>query len=343
MFRLESRYKMGIRYLNKYITRKCGQHIREISIYELRGNKVAIDASIYMYRFKSEECLIDGMYQMAMLLRKTGIVPVFVFDGKPPREKIPLLKQRRDDKKNAEKEMLTMQRKLNENKSEVRYHDYIECKRKCVRLRRSEIESVKRLLMLCGITCYQAEGEADELCARLVLKKRVWACMSEDMDMFVYGCTRVIRSFHLVRGTCLLYDTNAILKTLDLTMSEFREICVVSGSDYNASPGDKITLYQAIESFEKFKGDREQSRVENNNVGRKVDTQSANFYDWLDSEGVYKNNVYQLYAADIVFDTSSTNLASYDANPITNKAINDDELRKFLWDYNFVFPTTNIQ
>jgi|TARA_B110000261_G_scaffold161656_1_gene203533 hypothetical protein len=334
---------MGIRYLNKYITRKCARDIREISIYELRGSKVAIDASIYMYRFKSEECLIDGMYQMAMLLRKTGITPVFVFDGKPPREKMPLLKQRRDDKKNAEQEMLSLQEKLKDNHSDVRYRDFIECKRKCVRLRRSEIENVKHLLMLCGITCYQAEGEADELCARLVLKKRVWACMSEDMDMFVYGCPRVLRFFHLVRGTCLLYDTNAILKSLGLTMSEFREICVVSGSDYNANPGDKLTLYEAIESFEKFKNDREQSCLEHTNSQRKVDAQPTNFYDWLDRKGVYKSNVYQLYAADIVFDTSSTNLASYDANPITNKAINDDELRKFLWDYNFVFPTTNKQ
>jgi hypothetical protein len=126
-------------------------------------------------------------------------------------------------------------------------------------------------------------------------------------------------------------------------MSEFREICVVSGSDYNANPGDKLTLYEAIESFENFKNDREQSCLEQTNSQRKVDAQPTNFYDWLDRKGVYKSNVYQLYAADIVFDTSSTNLASYDANPITNKAINDDELRKFLWDYNFVFPTTNIQ
>lgn len=329
---------MGIRYLNKYITRKCSRDIREISICELRGNKVAIDASIYMYRYKSEECLIDGMYQMAMLLRRTGIVPVFVFDGKPPREKMPLLKQRRDEKKIAEKEMFAMQEKYEQDNEEVRYRDLMECKRKCVRLRRSEIESVKRLLVICGITCYQAEGEADELCARLVIKKRVWACMSEDMDMFVYGCPRVLRSFHLMRGTCLLYDTNAILKSLDLTISEFREICVVSGSDYNASPKDRLTLYQAIDSFETFKNDtRRQSRLEQSNVHRNMNV-PGNFYEWLDRRGVYKSNVYQLYAADIVFDTSSTSLTKYDANPIANKEINQDELKRFLWDYDFVFP-----
>ena len=324
---------MGIRYLNKYIRRKCSHNIVEINLYKLRGKKVAIDASIYMYRFKSEECLIDGMYQMAMLLRRSGVVPVFVFDGKPPQEKIPLLKQRHYDKKRAEVEMLSMQRKMKEEDANVRYSDYIECKRKSIRLRKSEIEEVKQLLTLCGITWYQAKGEADELCARLILKKRVWACMSEDMDMFVYGCPRVLRCFHLMRGTCLLYDTNTILKSLGLTMSEFREICVVSGSDYTADLCDRFTLYDAIESFESFKNEQQGKMMK-----KAMTNTSTCFYDWLDDKGLYKHNVYQLYAADLVFDTSSTCLMHYDANPIMNNEIQYEQLKKFLWQYNFVFP-----
>jgi 5'-3' exonuclease len=286
-----------------------------------------------MYKFKSEECLIDRIYQMAMLLRRSGVVPVFVFDGKPPQEKIPLLKQRRDDKKRAELEMISMQQKMKNKDANIRYSDYIECKRKSVRIRKKEIEEVKQLLTLCGITWYQAEGEADELCARLILKKRVWACMSEDMDMFVYGCPRVLRCFHLMRGTCLLYDTNAILDSLGLTMNEFREICVVSGSDYTAETRNRFTLYEVIKSFESFKNEQQEQ------VTRKAMTRTHTcFYEWLDNKGLYKDNIYQLYAADLVFDTSSTSLINYDANPITNNEIQEEDLRKFLWQYNFVFP-----
>ena len=330
---------MGIRYLNKYIRRKCSHNIVEINLYKLRGKKIAIDASIYMYRFKSEECLIDGMYQMAMLLRRSGAIPVFVFDGKPPEEKLPLLKQRRETKKQAELEMLSMQEKMMDENSKIRYCDYMECRRKSIRLRKSEIEEVKHLLTLCGITWYQAQGEADELCARLILKNRVWACMSEDMDMFVYGCPRVLRSFHLLRGTCLLYDTNAILKSLGLSMSEFREICVVSGSDYNADSCNRFTLYQAIESFESFKNHKELTIHKKSQSQSQSHTKAPSFYEWLDKTGIYKNNVYQLYAADLVFDTSTTCLTKYDSNPITNQEINVEELKKFLWQYNFVFPS----
>lgn len=333
---------MGIRYLNKYIRRKCSRDIAEVALYKLRGKKVAIDASIYMYRYKSEGCLIDGMYQMAMLLRRSGVTPVFVFDGKPPQEKMALLKQRRDDKKRAELDLVSMQEKMKEDDSQVRYSDYIECKRKCVRLRKSDIESVKHLLTLCGITWYQAEGEADELCARLVIKKRVWACMSEDMDMFVYGCPRVLRCFHLLHCTCLMYDTDAILRSLGLTMSEFREICVVSGSDYNADTKERFTLYQAIESFETFKNDHKKDEVmEETKQQKRKGSQS--FYEWLDDKGMYKSNIYQLYAADLVFDTSSTSLTHYDANPIKNSDIQHEELRRFLWKFNFVFPQDNFR
>ena len=38
---------------------------------------------------------------------------------------------------------------------------------------------------------YTAINEADELCASMVINGFAWACLSEDMDMFVYGCTRV--------------------------------------------------------------------------------------------------------------------------------------------------------
>jgi len=285
-----------------------------------------------MYRFKSEECLIDGIYQMAMQMRKSGVTPVFVFDGKPPQEKMTLLKHRRDEKKRAELEMVSMQQKSKVNGIHVNYSDYIECKRKCVRLRKTEIESVKHLLTLCGVTWYQAEGEADELCARLVIKKRAWACMSEDMDMFVYGCPRVLRCFDLYQGTCLLYDTNAILKSLGRTMSEFREICVVSGSDYNVSSHDKLSLHEVILMFDLFKSDKKKVK------DFEKRTTHENFYEWLGKTGDYKSNIYQLYVADLVFDTSTTSLTHYDMNPIVNQEIQHTELRKFLWQHNFVFP-----
>ena len=109
---------MGIQHLNRYLKEKCNMGtsntgtsnmgtsntgtsntgtsntgtsntgaIKHISFNDLRGKRIAVDISIYMYKFSAEGALIDNMYQMIALFRLNGIIPFFVFDGKPPPEK----------------------------------------------------------------------------------------------------------------------------------------------------------------------------------------------------------------------------------------------------------------
>ena len=61
-------------------------------------------------------------------------------------------------------------------------------KKQFINITKSHIAQVKELITAYGCTYYDAPGEADELCAMLTIKGKVWACLSEDMDMFVYGC-----------------------------------------------------------------------------------------------------------------------------------------------------------
>jgi 5'-3' exonuclease len=93
-----------------------------------------------------------------------------------------------------------------------------------------KIEKVKDLIRAYGATYYDAPGEADELCALLVLKKKVWACLSEDMDLFVYGCTRVLRYFSLINHSVVLYYMKGILDELSLNQKDFREITTTAHS-----------------------------------------------------------------------------------------------------------------
>ena len=53
------------------------------------------------------------------------------------------------------------------------------------------------------------------------------------MDMFAYGCDRVLRELSLVTGKVTLYRTQSILIDLRVSMQEFREILVISGTDYH--------------------------------------------------------------------------------------------------------------
>ena len=55
---------MGIQFLNRILRTYAPDGIKEISLQNLRNKKIAIDTSIYMYRFQSENSLIENMYLM---------------------------------------------------------------------------------------------------------------------------------------------------------------------------------------------------------------------------------------------------------------------------------------
>jgi flap endonuclease-1 len=106
---------MGIKDLNKFFRTECGDSIKVISIAELSGKKIAVDISIYMYKYESNDALIENMYIMLATFRQYNIIPIFIFDGKPPTEKKALLQKRREDKKEAEKEYNILKQKLEMN------------------------------------------------------------------------------------------------------------------------------------------------------------------------------------------------------------------------------------
>lgn len=78
---------MGIRYLNRFLKDNASDAIKFISIAELSGKKIAVDISIYMYKYASDNNLIENMYLMLSVFRYYNVIPIFIFDGKPPAEK----------------------------------------------------------------------------------------------------------------------------------------------------------------------------------------------------------------------------------------------------------------
>ena len=124
-------------------------------------------------------------------------------------------------------------------------------KKKFIRLHHSDIENAKSLMQSMGISYIEAPCEADELCAKLVLKHKVYACLSEDMDLFVYGCPRVLRYLSLLHKTVVIYDLKTILNELHMSMGDFRNICIVSGTDYNMNKD--TSLFKTLKLFNKYK------------------------------------------------------------------------------------------
>ena len=323
---------MGIKKLNAFLKCNCSENIRQIHISDLSGKYIVIDTSIYMYKYESEDALLENMYSMLAIFRHYNVIPLFVFDGKPPQEKFELLKIRREIKYLAEKKYNELKGSLtgisysNENILE----EMSSLKKQFVYLTRDKIDKVKELITAYGACYYDAEGESDEICASLVLSKKVWACMSDDMDMFVYGCTRVIRYFNLNNHTVVLYFTKGILKELDMTHKEFKELCVLSGTDYNINMEDNIDIFKIVNHFKKYK--KEQLTNKNN-----IDKASVSFYEWLQINSSYITDIDLLYKINNMFDIKDKQKEICKNIHITNGQIDKEQIRRIMKTEGFLF------
>jgi 5'-3' exonuclease len=335
---------MGIRYLNKYFREECNTKnncIKMISISQLSGKKIAVDISIYLYKFVGDDQLIENMYLMLSIFKYYNIIPIFIFDGKSPAQKKELLIQRREEKNRAEKEFMVLKKTLennidiedNERQDIINNMDIL--KKKFIHISREQIQTVKNLIKYYGMTYFDAPGEADKLCAILNIKGKVWGCMSEDMDMFVYGCKNVLRYFSLLNHTVVLYDTKNILKTLDITLKELKEICILSGTDYNLDMNNKNNkkhdLYTTLKYFNKYKNCKQHG--------------SHDFYSWL----LQNSNLNYIHVDDLdnlvnifdLFDIDKTEnnkeFITFENIKIINGAVNYNDMISILKEDGFIF------
>ena len=280
---------MGVKNLNKFLRETCkNDSIRRVNLSELSGKKIAIDVSIYLYKYQSQS-LIENIYSMLSIFYYYKIIPIFIFDGKPPTEKTAVLKKRKQNKLQAEAEYNLLKIKLQENKN-ILVQDKQEIeetmqmlKKQFVYIKKNQITKVKELISSYGAMYFEAEGEADSLCAQLVIENKVWACLSEDMDMFVYGANRVLRYLSLINHTVVLYDMEKLLNELDITQQELREICVLSGNDYsNVEDVCENKLRKVLKFFKKY------CLVEQ--TQKDTPCEKYGFYKWLMKT---KNNLIQ--------------------------------------------------
>ena len=358
---------MGIRMLNKFLQDKCKSSISRVNLSKLSGKKIAVDISIYLYKFLGDNALLENLYLMISIFRENNIIPIFVFDGKPPAEKNDTIAFRKKTKMNARDEYYRLKQILDDIESDVAVSDcesandggggggseettvhtlsnsadirtmMDKLKKKFVILKSDHIQNAKTLLQAYGMTYIESPGEADMLCAKLVSKNIVYACLSEDTDMFVYGCSRVLRYLSLTTSTVILYDFQEIIKTLDMTTYEFRQLCIIYGCDYlpkNENQNYKnMTIFNSYKMFKSYK-DYLKNRNENNEI-----TPEPDFYKWLLSQNTdiysYINEACKVID---MFDISSyDNLELYDNIKIMNGPIHREQLIEVMQKENFIF------
>jgi len=307
---------MGIKLLNTFLKSNRCNGICEKHLSEFYGKKICIDVSIYMYRYKSEEQLIEKIYLLCVLLKYYNIKGMFVFDGKPPKEKNETILERKRIKQDAENKIQFLEEKI--KAGEIDYKNYEEeikiLKKKSVKLQIVEINEIKNLIISMGMSIIIADGEADVLCAELMLKKKVDCCLSEDTDMFVYPCNYVMRYLSLSNHKVIFYDVKKILKSLDLTKKEFVEICLLSGNDYYCGNKNIFHYYKLIKKY------------------RKTDLELS-FKDWL----IYKNFVEISQIEEMEKNKLMYSVKNNELKLEWNRTFDHNKTREILEKDNFLF------
>ena len=226
---------MGIKNLTTIIRHNAPNGINKIHLSEYRGKIIAIDTSIYLYKYIYNGNCLDGFVKQILRLFRNKIIPLYVFDGKPPEEKKEILndrKQKRDQlilKKEELEEILEKIEKIENNKKDISIikqtlsNDIIEepldteiskeslytemskeeieteikkINKRIIKVSYIDIENCKKLFNLFGVPYIVSDGEAEDLCSQLCSNGYVHGCMSEDTDILANGGLLFLRDFN---------------------------------------------------------------------------------------------------------------------------------------------------
>lgn len=214
--------------------------------------KLAIDISIILYQIlinskkkiykkyiKDFPYHILGLFNKTILLLKNNIIPIYVFDGKPPSIKINKLEKRKNIKINALKKL-----KLN-----LTLEDKIKYEKRSIFIKKKMIDECKELLNILGIPFIMAPEEADSQCSYLASKGYVDGVVTNDMDILTFGSPNIIKNILSFKDTTII-NSNDMLKYLQLTYDQFVEWCCLLGTDY--SRGVRLNPFMILKIYKKF-------------------------------------------------------------------------------------------
>lgn len=322
---------MGIRHLNKYFIQKCKKDcIQKVALSDLSGKTIVIDTSIYLYKFAGQNSLQESIFHMITLFHKYNIIPIFVFDGKPPPEKRDEISRRKLNKFVAEEKYESMSSLLEETEDEKQRHLLLNSmeslKQQFVRITNKDIKTVKKIMDAYGVIYYDALGEADKLCAIISKQENCFGCLSDDMDMFVYGCRFVLRHLSLYNETVLVYNCEKMMQELKMSHAMFKQIAILSGTDYNIHD-NCVSLHETLKWYAQYKRSHGKDCMNQEN--------EKGFYSWLQQHTKYIKNYESLMNIHELFVVKKDPLKVYEVG--INKNYDVKNLQNVMKEYNFAF------
>ena len=309
---------MGVRFLNTLIKRMAPRALKYVSLSQYSGKTIVIDTSIYIHKYLASNSLMESMYFMISQFKYLNITPVFIFDGVAPAEKKGVLNARASVRENALEQYNRLGTLLHKSEEVVdatdepsisnatsTYSVDYECpeqirrrmqalKRRFIRISNFELNDLKRLMREFGVEYIESDGESDLLCAYLVKCGFAQACMSDDMDLFLYGCPVVLRHVNIWHSTGVEYTLDTILDDMRISLHGFQMVCILSGTDYTSNGGDsdvdiefkqpprhlkfRIYLSDLLKSYQEYQNSRVLHDDDTEQPQIQFDTA---FYDWV--------------------------------------------------------------
>lgn len=265
---------MGVRGLIGVLERTCGDTAKRVvtgaEVLELRNavalgdtgkrSVLVVDAMNLLFHLAGLENgpgVVDGLNTLCTLLQIHGLRAVCVFDSnKMSKQRKTLANDRRKQRDEAVKELKNI--KVQHG---VEVPHYVKRKQAVLRSRTihvgpKEVRAAWDQLSKSGVcTVLMAPDEADSVCVEMVQRGTAFACLSNDSDMFVRGCSRVLRQFDPHAASFELWDTATIYATIGVTPERFVAVCEeATKSKYTHKELYEVFVFGSVQSVRATEG-----------------------------------------------------------------------------------------
>lgn len=256
---------MGIKDLFKNIQNYAPSAISTKKLENYKGSIIAIDSESLLYRFidENESASLNSFIKFAITYLNHGIIPVFVFDGKPPMSKQETTVKRREKKEQSiqRKQELTQELEkikttspcilASEKESEIIDKIYKESRNNPIVTYEYRV-NCKKMLTSLGLPVINTSCEAEAYCVKMLVTGMTDYIYGNDSDIIAYIVAQFIKRpelLHIDRhfkiftekkdpykysGEFQEYDINMVLTCFELSPEQFLKFCILSGTDYNS-------------------------------------------------------------------------------------------------------------
>lgn len=260
---------MGIKNFHSFLRKKVPHIYKQIHLSELKQQRLSIDTSIYMCKYKNSygNRWLEGFYNLVLFLNKYDINFIFVLDSKAPPEKeleresrILLREKNRaridvilDEWEKYNKEH-PRQLEFNENdlkgcenlfhfleKKKINYpleKDNLikilyKLQKNLISISSTDFDLLKEMFDLMNVSYYLADSEAEGTCSLMNRNGLVDGVLTEDTDVMAYGTPVMFYGLNMKEHTVSILRLSDILEALNISFNQLQDFCIMCGTDYN--------------------------------------------------------------------------------------------------------------